>query len=163
MKRKTSRQRFSRALCAINQSCRADRHPEVRDQYQAMVKKLHGHYEYYGITGNSEALRRFLLEVKRYGRSGSVVDHNKVTLTGPALRNCWSATHVHTAARIGRPQRHSPLSSKMKTKPSGCSRRGCRLILRSGLRPALRISLHNHPRFSHKDWYKNPEGVSTRC
>ena len=37
------------------------------------------------------------------------------------------------------------------------------LILRSGLRPSLRLSkqLH-HPRFSHNNWTKEPEGVTSR-
>ena len=33
------------------------------------------------------------------------------------------------------------------------------LILRSGLRPFLRLSLHQHHRFSHNNWTKDTEGV----
>jgi group II intron reverse transcriptase/maturase len=65
VKRKTSRQRLSRALHAIHEWCRTHRHQKVREQHQALVKKLRGHYAYYGITGNAEALENFLFEVRR--------------------------------------------------------------------------------------------------
>ena len=44
--------------------CRRHRHDDVREQQQALVKKLQGHYGYYGITGNSRALARFFFRVK---------------------------------------------------------------------------------------------------
>ena len=65
VKRKTSRKRFSRALKSINQWCRRHRHQPVREQRRSLVLKLRGHYAYYGITGNANALRNFFLEVKR--------------------------------------------------------------------------------------------------
>ena len=65
VKRKTSQSRFSRSLHAINQWCKTHRHQKVREQHQTLVKKLRGHYEYYGITGNTNALRCFHYEVKR--------------------------------------------------------------------------------------------------
>lgn len=65
VKRKTSKQRFSRSLHAINQWCKTHRHQKVREQHRTLVAKLRGHYEYYGITGNTNALRCFDYEVKR--------------------------------------------------------------------------------------------------
>jgi RNA-directed DNA polymerase len=65
VKRKTAPQRFSRAIHAIHQWCRRNRHQKVRDQHRALVKKLQGHYGYYGITGNSIALGNFFFEVRR--------------------------------------------------------------------------------------------------
>jgi RNA-directed DNA polymerase len=65
VKRKTSKQRFSRSLHAINQWCKTHRHQKVREQHKTLVAKLRGHYEYYGITGNTNALRCFHYEVKR--------------------------------------------------------------------------------------------------
>jgi RNA-directed DNA polymerase len=38
-------------------------HDELSSQQEGLAKKLRGHYEYYGITGNSEALHRFAWEV----------------------------------------------------------------------------------------------------
>jgi len=65
VKRKTSRQRFSGSLHAINQWCQTHRHEKVREQHQTLVKKLRGHYAYFGITGNAAALGRFHYEVQR--------------------------------------------------------------------------------------------------
>jgi RNA-directed DNA polymerase len=37
----------------------------VREQQHALAQKLRGHFGFYGITGNYEALQRFGLEVRR--------------------------------------------------------------------------------------------------
>jgi len=64
IKRKTARDRMSRALRAIGRWCRWNRHAPVAWQHEMLVRKLRGHYQYYGITGNSEALWRFRYEVR---------------------------------------------------------------------------------------------------
>ena len=64
-KRKTAKDRFSRALRAIRQWCRTHRHWKLRDQHAVLSRKLRGHYAYYGITGNFPALRQFPTEVGR--------------------------------------------------------------------------------------------------
>jgi RNA-directed DNA polymerase len=68
VKRKTARDRFRRAVQRVASWCREHRHDAVRAQWQALVRKLRGHYEYYGIAGNSHGLRRFLSEVTRAWR-----------------------------------------------------------------------------------------------
>jgi group II intron reverse transcriptase/maturase len=65
VKRRTSRQRFSRSLRAITQWCKSHRHQKVCDQHQTLVQKLRGHYAYFGITGNAAALHRFHCAVER--------------------------------------------------------------------------------------------------
>jgi hypothetical protein len=68
VKRKTAKDRFSRALRAVGRWCRGNRHWRLRDQQLALSRKLQGHYAYYGITGNSRALVRFRYEVERLWR-----------------------------------------------------------------------------------------------
>jgi group II intron reverse transcriptase/maturase len=63
--RKTADSRFTRALKRIADWCRTNRHLRIADQKQALAKKLRGHCEYYGITGNSRALARFRYELLR--------------------------------------------------------------------------------------------------
>jgi group II intron reverse transcriptase/maturase len=65
VKRSTAKDRLRRALARIADWCRKHRHDNVREQQQALARKLRGHFEYYGITGNFEALRRFLHGVRR--------------------------------------------------------------------------------------------------
>jgi RNA-directed DNA polymerase len=65
VKRRTSRSRLSRALTKIADWCRRHRHLSVRDQQRTLGQKLQGHFAYYGITGNLEALQRFRHEVLR--------------------------------------------------------------------------------------------------
>ena len=65
VKRKTAKDRFSRALRAVGQWCRVHRHRSLPEQHAALSHKLRGHYAYYGITGNARALARFRHEVRR--------------------------------------------------------------------------------------------------
>ena len=68
VQRKTAQDRLSRALRTVCDWCRRHRHQKVRAQHQALVRKLHGHYAYYGITGNYRSLRRFQRGVARIWR-----------------------------------------------------------------------------------------------
>jgi len=59
VKRKTARDRFARALKRISVWCGLPRHDPVRKQWTTLVRKLRGHFEYYGIAGNSRSLADF--------------------------------------------------------------------------------------------------------
>jgi RNA-directed DNA polymerase len=59
VKRKTAADRFRRALKSIADWCRRYRHEPVREQWTALKRKLFGHFGYFGITGNSRAIRNF--------------------------------------------------------------------------------------------------------
>jgi RNA-directed DNA polymerase len=68
VQRKTSRSSFGRALMRISEWCRKSRHLAVAEQHQALVRKLRGHYSYFGIVGNGRALGRFFHETQRAWR-----------------------------------------------------------------------------------------------
>lgn len=63
-KQTTAKSRFSRACRAITQWCRGARHRPIGEQARMLGLKLKGHYQYYGITGNSKALARFFRRVR---------------------------------------------------------------------------------------------------
>jgi group II intron reverse transcriptase/maturase len=63
VKLKTAADRFSRAVRNIDRWCRDNRHLPIYEQHKKLNEKLRGHYAYYGVTGNSRALTRFLHEV----------------------------------------------------------------------------------------------------
>ena len=63
VKRRTAASRFARGLRTITEWCRRHRHLPLKTQQQALSRKLHGHYSYYGLTGNSPALSRYRYEV----------------------------------------------------------------------------------------------------
>jgi hypothetical protein len=65
IKRKTATSRFGRALRSIALWCRHNRHRSVSEQHVKLRQKLHGHYAYYGISGNFDALQRFQFQVHR--------------------------------------------------------------------------------------------------
>jgi len=64
VKRKTAKDRFRRALKRIRIWCKIHRHDDICEQQRALGQKLRGHYEYYGIHGNSKALAVFFFRVK---------------------------------------------------------------------------------------------------
>jgi RNA-directed DNA polymerase len=68
IKQKTAASRFGRAVRSIDSWCRDNRHLSIGEQQQKLNEKLRGHYAYYGVTGNSGALTRFLWEVGRHWR-----------------------------------------------------------------------------------------------
>lgn len=68
IKRRTAADRFTRALKRIAHWCKVARHWPIAEQHQQLSQKLRGHYGYFGITGNWEALGRFKHEVRRIWR-----------------------------------------------------------------------------------------------
>lgn len=68
VKRKTAKDRFSRALKRIGKWCRSHRHWPVPDQHRMLSLKLRGHAQYYYIRGNSSAIGRFYHEARRIWR-----------------------------------------------------------------------------------------------
>jgi len=69
IKRRTAKGRFKRGLQALKDWCRKVMHRPIKEQHAELTKKLKGHYGYYGITGNAEALDRFRHAVKRVWKS----------------------------------------------------------------------------------------------
>src|SRR4029453_9345152 len=60
VKRKTSKKRLRRALRDLTQWLRQERHArKLPDLWQAMARKMRGHFNYFGVTDNSRALYRF--------------------------------------------------------------------------------------------------------
>jgi RNA-directed DNA polymerase len=59
VKQKTAKSRFTRALKALSQWCRKNRHLRIAEQCRKLGQKLRGHYAYYGIIGNTVNIRRF--------------------------------------------------------------------------------------------------------
>lgn len=69
VKRKTAGNRFGRAVKRVYEWCRTHRHAPVVWQHDQLERKLRGHDNYYGITGNWKALTRFRYEVRRAWRT----------------------------------------------------------------------------------------------
>lgn len=65
IKRRTDRKRLQRAFTEITEWCRENRHQRIRRQVETMKQKLRGHYNYYGIAGNSKGIQQFFDGVMR--------------------------------------------------------------------------------------------------
>lgn len=64
-RRKTARRRVSRALREIGGWMRAARHEPIGEQACTLGRKMQGHFSYYGIRGNSQAIGRYAHAVRR--------------------------------------------------------------------------------------------------
>jgi len=105
VKRKTATNRFTRAIKKISEWCRFHRHTPLSDQHTTLSAKLRGHFQYYGITGNSHALsafRHFVTRVwknwlsrRNRERSWTWADHNRMLQRYPLP----PALAVHSTCR----------------------------------------------------------------
>ena len=68
VKRKTMKSRFSRAIKRIGEWMGRNRHRPLKEQQRTLWQKLRGHFQYYGITGNSKSLCKFHFQVTRLWR-----------------------------------------------------------------------------------------------
>jgi retron-type reverse transcriptase len=56
IKRKTARKKVRKTIQGIREWCRRNRHRNVEEQYRVLYSKLRGHYQYFGVRGNSRAM-----------------------------------------------------------------------------------------------------------
>lgn len=55
---KTRKARIQRALVTLGEWCRRHRHHSLKDQHAALSRRLRGHYNYFGVNGNSRSLQQ---------------------------------------------------------------------------------------------------------
>ena len=60
--------RLRRAINAASEWCRRHRHDSLEEQHLALRRKLTGHYNYFGVNGNIDALRHLRYRVTRAWR-----------------------------------------------------------------------------------------------
>jgi group II intron reverse transcriptase/maturase len=60
--------RLRRAINNAIEWCRSHRHDPVKEQHAALTRKLNGHYNYFGVNGNVNALARLHFAVERAWR-----------------------------------------------------------------------------------------------
>jgi len=66
LSRRTSAKRFRRACRAMNEWLRSVRNwCKTKEWWQILASKLRGHYQYYGVSGNSRMLKMFYYRVMR--------------------------------------------------------------------------------------------------
>ena len=70
VKQRTAKDRFSRGLKRVKEQLRRMMHVPVAHQHRTLCSMLRGHFNYFGITGNGDALRCFRHETERiWGRT----------------------------------------------------------------------------------------------
>jgi hypothetical protein len=59
----TAKNRYARALAAVTDWCRTNRHRPIKDQHAHLSVMMRGHYAYYGVSGNYRRLSWYADEV----------------------------------------------------------------------------------------------------
>lgn len=57
---KTRRRSLTKAKMAISDWCRRHRHLSIKDQHAALCRRLQGHFNYFGVNGNSKRLQQLV-------------------------------------------------------------------------------------------------------
>lgn len=65
IKRRTAGKRLRRTAKAFWQWCRSNMHRPLPEQHAKLTQKLQGHYQYFGVSCNSESLQQLLHLVER--------------------------------------------------------------------------------------------------
>jgi group II intron reverse transcriptase/maturase len=63
---KTRKARLQRALTAIEEFCRRHRHDPIKLQHAALTIRLQGHFNYFGVNGNSRSMSKLVLFAERH-------------------------------------------------------------------------------------------------
>jgi RNA-directed DNA polymerase len=98
-KRRTAKTRFSRALKRLNQWLRSVRILPIDKQANLLGKKLTGHFNYYGIRGNSAAISSFRYVARRLWRKWLSRRSQKALVTWDAFERI-EARHPLPLARL---------------------------------------------------------------
>jgi len=61
----TAKSRYARALAAVTEWCRCNRHWAISEQHAHLSAMMRGHYAYYGISGNSRRLQWYAHQLVR--------------------------------------------------------------------------------------------------
>lgn len=62
---KTRRVRLRRAILALAEFCRRQRHLPVKQQHASLVQRINGHCNYFGVNGNSRSMEKLLHYARR--------------------------------------------------------------------------------------------------
>ena len=65
MTMKTRKASLRKAIVGIGDWCRRHRHRSRAEQHAALSRRLNGHYNYFGVNGNSASLKKFYTQAKR--------------------------------------------------------------------------------------------------
>lgn len=68
IKRKTARKKVRKTIQSIWEWCRRNRHRDIQEQHRVLSSKLRGHYQYFGVRGNSRAMVAVLYQARRAWR-----------------------------------------------------------------------------------------------
>jgi hypothetical protein len=117
-KRKTAAKRFRRTVTKLAQWCRTHRHKPLQWQCEELGQKLRGHYAYFGVRGNYDALARLRTRVWFLWRAALRRRSQKSKLD--RLTRLLNERFVLPTPRITHPETWLPVSPGYLLGRAGC-------------------------------------------
>ena len=62
---KTRKARLRRAIGALEHWCRRHRHLSIKEQHASLVRRINGHFNYFGVNGNCASLSSLCYQARR--------------------------------------------------------------------------------------------------
>ena len=104
---KTRRASLRKSIKAISDWCRSHRHQPIGAQHKALVRRVRGHYNYFGVNGNFRSLLLFAEVVRRAWHKWLCRRSQRGRLTWQRydrmLRSRWLLPRPRIAVRIWGP------------------------------------------------------------
>lgn len=104
---KTRRASLRKSIAAIYDWCRSHRHQPIGAQHKALVRRVRGHYNYFGVSGNYRSLLLFSEVVRRAWHKWLCRRSQRGRLTWQRyhrlLRSRWLLPRPRIAVRIWSP------------------------------------------------------------
>jgi hypothetical protein len=104
---RTMRKRLKRSLLKVTAWCKAHRHDPVKEQQEALNRKLQGHYQYYGRSTNYRSLWEFYRATRRTWKYWLTRRSREHTLSWPVFEHLL-ACYPLLRPRIVRPWAPQP-------------------------------------------------------
>jgi hypothetical protein len=113
---KTRRASLRRAIQSVTGWCRLHRHLPVKAQHAALTRRIQGHFNYFGVSGNFRSLLLVNEQAKRSGTSGSAVGASASVSPGSGSRICSATSRSRVpGSRSGSGARsHEPPSRRSR-------------------------------------------------
>ncbi|WP_353566153.1 hypothetical protein [Haloferula sargassicola] len=117
MRRTTSKKKFRATLRGLKDWLKASRSVPLRDQVVTLSRKLQGHWNYFGVIGNSVRLWQLLHHVRHLASNGGTAAASGAASPGRSLprhgsggrcrgRGLWKPRYPGAGGRLDKPGEH---------------------------------------------------------
>jgi len=106
VKRRTSKKKFRASLAALKDWLRSNRNRRLRWLGEGLAAKFQGHWNYYGVIGNSQSLQTYWHQAKRLVYKWLNRRSQRRSYNWPTFAQMWSTLGLPTPRIVETPYQH---------------------------------------------------------